>query len=80
MPRVPKDIPWLATRPMLLLTPKTARNFSISVGAPKSPRSAGDKLAIVGPNGSGKSTLLKLLAGRDSHDTGTLTRNKGVWV
>jgi ABC transport system ATP-binding/permease protein len=42
--------------------------------------SAGDRLAVIGPNGSGKSSLLRLLVGRDAHDTGTLTRNRGATV
>ena len=36
--------------------------------------------AIVGPNGSGKSTLLKIVAGKAPHDSGTITRNKGMRV
>ncbi|KAG1674033.1 hypothetical protein FOA52_000339 [Chlamydomonas sp. UWO 241] len=41
---------------------------------------AGDKLAIVGQNGSGKSTLLRIIAGLESNDSGSLTRNKGAAI
>ena len=30
----------------------------------------GDKIALIAPNGSGKTTLLRILAGRDSSDSG----------
>jgi ATP-binding cassette subfamily F protein uup len=38
----------------------------------------GDKIALVARNGSGKSTLLKILAGRETADTGKLWVNKEV--
>jgi ABC-type multidrug transport system ATPase subunit len=34
---------------------------------------SGEQLLLTGPNGSGKSTLLRILAGRDSASTGTVT-------
>lgn len=33
----------------------------------------GDKAALIASNGSGKSTLLKIIVGRESMDTGTVT-------
>src|SRR3954464_8032113 len=33
------------------------------------------RVGLVGPNGAGKSTLLRLLAGADSPDSGSITRN-----
>ena len=36
----------------------------------------GDRIGLVGPNGSGKSTLLSILAGRESADSGTVTRSR----
>jgi len=38
----------------------------------------GDKIALVARNGSGKSTLMKILAGRDTADSGKLWRHKDV--
>ena len=38
----------------------------------------GDKIALVARNGSGKSTLLKILAGRETADTGKVWVNKEV--
>ena len=40
----------------------------------------GDKIALVARNGSGKSTLLKILAGRDTADSGSLWIHKDVTV
>jgi ABC transport system ATP-binding/permease protein len=40
----------------------------------------GDKIALVARNGSGKSTLLKILAGRDTADSGNLWIHKDVTV
>lgn len=40
----------------------------------------GDKIALVARNGTGKSTLLKILAGRETPDTGKLWINKDVDV
>ncbi|GAB3020970.1 ABC-F family ATP-binding cassette domain-containing protein [Niabella terrae] len=40
----------------------------------------GDKIALVARNGSGKSTLLKILAGRETPDTGKLWIHKDVDV
>src|SRR3954447_23684944 len=34
---------------------------------------AGQSVALMGPNGSGKSTLLRLLAGRDSPSSGSIS-------
>lgn len=41
---------------------------------------AGDRVGLIGRNGSGKSTLLRLLAGRDTPDSGLLTRSQGLRV
>lgn len=40
----------------------------------------GDKIALVARNGVGKSTLLKILAGRETPDSGKLFINKNVKV
>jgi ATP-binding cassette subfamily F protein uup len=42
--------------------------------------SEGDKIALVARNGSGKSTLLKILAGKETADSGTVWINKEVTV
>ena len=40
----------------------------------------GDKIALVARNGSGKSTLLRILAGKDTADSGTVWIHKDVTV
>jgi ATP-binding cassette subfamily F protein uup len=40
----------------------------------------GDKIALVARNGSGKSTLLKIIAGKETADTGTVWVHKEVTV
>ena len=40
----------------------------------------GDKIALVARNGSGKSTLLKILAGRETAETGKVWINKDVTI
>ena len=40
----------------------------------------GDKIALVARNGTGKSTLLKILAGKETPDSGTVWINKDVDV
>src|SRR5688572_8912040 len=42
--------------------------------------SEGDKIALIARNGSGKSTLLKILAGKETPDSGTVWINKEVTV
>src|SRR5215471_16057493 len=37
-----------------------------------------DRVGLVGSNGTGKTTLLKVLAGIDSLDYGTVTRQRGM--
>ena len=38
----------------------------------------GDRIGLIGPNGSGKSTLLKILAGRETPDSGGVSLQKGL--
>lgn len=38
----------------------------------------GEKLGLIGPNGSGKSTLLRILAGRETPDSGTCAVTKAT--
>ena len=38
----------------------------------------GDRVGLIGPNGSGKSTLLKILAEKESLDSGTIFRRKQI--
>ncbi len=40
----------------------------------------GAKIGVLGDNGSGKSTLLRIMAGKDSDHTGTITMSKGYSV
>src|SRR5699024_5159727 len=40
----------------------------------------GDRIGIVGRNGDGKSTLMRLLAGRQTADSGRVTVRGGVQV
>jgi len=40
--------------------------------------SKGDKTALVAPNGTGKSTLLKVLAGKETPDSGEVMIQKGI--
>ena len=42
--------------------------------------SEGDKIALVARNGSGKSTLLKIIAGKETAETGKVWINKDVDV
>ena len=38
----------------------------------------GERIGIVGRNGDGKTTLLNLMAGRETPDTGRISRNRGL--
>src|SRR3954463_13996757 len=42
--------------------------------------SEGDKIALVAKNGSGKSTLLKILAGKETAESGKVWINKDVTI
>lgn len=38
----------------------------------------GERVGLIGRNGAGKSTLLRIIAGVESHDTGTVARNSSI--
>ncbi len=40
----------------------------------------GERIGLIGPNGAGKSTLLRILAGRDTPDSGNLSLQRGLKV
>ncbi len=40
----------------------------------------GERIGLIGPNGAGKSTLLKMIAGRETVDTGTLSFSRGLRI
>jgi len=40
--------------------------------------SEGERTGLIGPNGAGKSTLLKILAGRETPDSGSVTPRRGL--
>lgn len=41
---------------------------------------AGERIGLIGPNGAGKSTLLKILAGRETVESGTLSVQRGLKI
>ncbi len=40
----------------------------------------GERIGLIGPNGAGKSTLLRILAGQDTADSGTISRQRGLRI
>ncbi len=40
----------------------------------------GDKIGVIAKNGTGKSTMLRIIAGRESQDSGTVTFRNGIHV
>jgi ATP-binding cassette subfamily F protein uup len=42
--------------------------------------SEGDRIGLIGPNGSGKSTLLKILAGRETSDSGEISLRRKLRI
>src|SRR5215472_16691467 len=42
--------------------------------------SEGDRIGLIGPNGSGKSTLLKILAGRETTDSGEISLRRNLRI
>ena len=41
---------------------------------------SGERIGLIGPNGAGKSTLLRIMAGLDTQDDGTISRQRGLKV
>ena len=41
---------------------------------------SGERIGLIGPNGAGKSTLLRIMAGLDTPDDGTISRQRGLKV